>query len=145
MFEVSPYNKKSCCIDNVKIVDCTLRDGEQQPGIAFSKNDKVEIARALDELGVYEIEAGTPVVSNDDYEAICEIVAGKPKAKISAMARAVKSDIDMVKNTGAWGVRVSIPAGILQRRFKLNKTDDEVLKMALDAAYLARESGFMLF
>jgi isopropylmalate/homocitrate/citramalate synthase len=101
----------------------------------------VEIARALDRLGVYEIEAGTPAVSNTDYEAICEIVAGNPKAKISAQARAMKSDIDQVKKTGCWGVRISLPTSPLQRRYKLRKTDDEVFAMALNAAEIARDSG----
>jgi isopropylmalate/homocitrate/citramalate synthase len=122
-------------------VDCTLRDGEQQPGLAFSKSDKVEIAKALDRLGVYEIEAGMPAVSTEDFEAVSEIVTANLTAKISGLARAMKSDIDLVKKTGCWGLRISLPASPLQRQYKLRKTDDEVLEMALKSAELARESG----
>ena len=71
----------------VRIADCSLRDGEQQAGIVFTRKDKVDIARALDRLGVYEIEAGTPVSSDEDREAIEEIAAAGLKAKISALER----------------------------------------------------------
>ena len=137
----SPYNDFSHGIQQVHLVDCTLRDGEQQPGIVFSKQDKVEIARALDRLGVSEIEAGMPAVSTEDFEAISEISALGLNAKISALARSKKEDIDLVKQSGAWGLRISLPAGALQRRFKLKKSDDEVFSMALKAAELARASG----
>src|SRR3954465_13341997 len=71
----------------IRVADCTLRDGEQQAGIVFTRQDKVDIARALDRLGVYEIEAGTPASSDEDRQAIEEIAGSGIKAKISALAR----------------------------------------------------------
>ena len=77
----------------VRIADCTLRDGEQQAGIVFTKRDKVDIARALDRLGVYEIEAGTPASSTEDREAIEEISAADsmPRSALSRAAVATTS------------------------------------------------------
>ena len=54
----------------VTVTDCTLRDGEQQAGIVFSKGDKVAIAKKLDEVGIHQIEAGMPMVSDEDFEAV---------------------------------------------------------------------------
>ncbi len=87
---------------DITLADCTLRDGEQQAGIAFTKADKVAIAKQLDKLGVHDIEAGMPSVSQEDKEATEAIVRLGLKAKISALARAVKEDIDLVAGVGAW-------------------------------------------
>ena len=139
---VCPYNDASSHgIESVHLVDCTLRDGEQQPGIVFTKKDKVNIAKILDRLGVDEIEAGMPAVSQTDFEAISEIASLNLRAKISALARSRADDIRQVKKTGAWGLRISLPSSTLQRRFKLRKSDDEILKMALKASEMAKESG----
>jgi isopropylmalate/homocitrate/citramalate synthase len=140
--QVSPYNDRSShAVRSVRIVDCTLRDGEQQPGIVFTRKDKVQIAQCLDKLGVDEIEAGMPAVSGADFEAISEIVSLNLRPKISALANSRAEDIKLVKKTGAWGLRISLPSSTLQRRYKLRKSDDEVLTMALNAAELGRESG----
>ena len=139
---VCPYNDTSSHrVKSVRLVDCTLRDGEQQPGIVFTKKDKVKIAEFLDKLGVDEIEAGMPAVSQTDFEAITEIVSLNLRAKISALARSRADDINQVKQTGAWGLRISLPSSTLQRRFKLRKSDDEILTMALNASEMAKESG----
>jgi len=74
---ISPYNFEEELIardllpKNVGIYDTTLRDGEQTPGVVFQKEEKMEIAAALDGLGVKRIEAGMPVVSPEDKEAVC--------------------------------------------------------------------------
>jgi methanogen homocitrate synthase len=84
---VSPYNyvdevrKKLSLPEKVYIHDTTLRDGEQQPNVVFRKDEKVEIAVALDEAGVDFIEAGLPAVSREDFEAIKAIVKQGLKAK----------------------------------------------------------------
>jgi isopropylmalate/homocitrate/citramalate synthase len=96
-----------------------LRDGEQQAGIVFTRQDKLDIARALDGFGVYEIEAGTPASSEEDRLAIEDIVKAGLTAKISALARPRTDDIDMVAGCGAWGVRLSLPISEIQRVNKL--------------------------
>jgi len=69
--------------------DATLRDGEQTPGVVFRKHEKVEIAQKLSDLGVDRIEAGMPAVSEEDAEAIKEIVALKLPAKVMVFSRAM--------------------------------------------------------
>ena len=79
----------------LKIYDTTLRDGEQTIGIAFDKEEKLQIAKMLDELGVDRIEAGMPVVSKEDKEAVKLILEAGLKAEIWGFCRAIKEDIDV--------------------------------------------------
>ena len=87
---VSPFNDEPEVREAIKIspnlslVDCTLRDGEQQAGVAFTKEDKVRIARKLDEIGIPEIEAGMPASSEEDREAVREMARAGLKARITA-------------------------------------------------------------
>ncbi|MEM2069884.1 MAG: 2-isopropylmalate synthase, partial [Archaeoglobaceae archaeon] len=85
----------------VKILDTTLRDGEQTPGVSLTVEQKVMIADALDALGVDIIEAGTAVTSKGDFEAIKEISSRNLNAEICSFARIVKSDIDAAADAGA--------------------------------------------
>jgi isopropylmalate/homocitrate/citramalate synthase len=145
LWETSPFgdvaHAGSRVPANVRIADCSLRDGEQQAGIVFTRKDKVDIARALDRLGVYEIEAGTPVSSDEDRQAIEEIAAAGLKAKISALARGRRDDIDLVTKCGAWAARLSMPISAIQRASKLKLTDDQYIKLALDNASYTKERG----
>lgn len=125
----------------LRVADCTLRDGEQQAGIVFTQADKLEIARQLDRAGVYEIEAGTPVVSSEDRRALEEIAAAGLSARISALARARRDDVDVVAACGAWGVRISLPISRIQRASKLDLSDDQYLKLALDITGYAKTRG----
>ena len=69
--------------------DVTLRDGEQTPGVVLRKAEKVEIAKKLDEVGVHRIEAGLPVISKEDFEAVREIAHLGLKSKVIAFSRLV--------------------------------------------------------
>jgi isopropylmalate/homocitrate/citramalate synthase len=123
----------------VRIADCTLRDGEQQAGIVFTKQDKLDIARALDRLGVYEIEAGTPSTLDDDRQAVEEIAGARLKAKISALARSRRDDIDVLAACGAWAARISMPISAIQRTKKLKLNDDEYIRLALEITTYTKE------
>ena len=125
----------------VRVADCTLRDGEQQAGIVFTRQDKVDIARALDRLGVYEIEAGTPASSEEDRQAIEDIAAAGLTSKISALARGRRDDIDLVANSGAWGARLSMPISAIQRVNKFKLDDDQYIKLALETTAYTKERG----
>lgn len=144
-WEISPFSEVahsgSRFPKEVRIADCTLRDGEQQAGVVFTKQDKIDIAHALDRLGVYEIEAGTPASSEEDRQAIEEIADADLKAKISALARGRRDDIDLVANTGAWAARLSMPISAIQRVNKLKLGDDEYLKRAQEMTSYAKERG----
>ncbi|OGO79640.1 MAG: hypothetical protein A2Y21_10045 [Clostridiales bacterium GWC2_40_7] len=115
MWWASPFNDLSSfrqslkLPSNIVIHDATLRDGEQTPGVVFSIEDKVEIAKLLDQIGVDRIEAGMPAVSADDQEAIRRISKLGLKARIFTFARAMKEDIDMAVQCGADGVIIEIP------------------------------------
>ena len=125
----------------LSIVDCTLRDGEQQAGVVFTKEDKVRIAKKLDDMGIQEIEAGMPVSSEEDKEAICEMVRSGMKARITALARPSKADIDLLVDCGVWCATLSIPIGDLQREFKLGWDEDTYIRTLLDIAEYAKKKG----
>src|SRR3990172_5021675 len=76
------------------ICDTTLRDGEQAAGVAFSTDEKVNIARMLDEAGVHEIEAGTPAMGREEQEAVRRIAGLGLRARVTAWNRALAADID---------------------------------------------------
>lgn len=80
--------------DRVLIFDTTLRDGEQSPGATMTLSEKIEIASMLDEMGVDIIEAGFPIASDGDFEAVTEIAKAAPNAVICGLARAKDADID---------------------------------------------------
>ena len=80
--------------ESVKIFDTTLRDGEQTPGVTVTPDQKIRIAIRLDELGVDAIEAGFPIVSHGEMQAIKAIVKQGLKAEIFGLARANQIDID---------------------------------------------------
>lgn len=142
-WETSPFSDEAHAASKfpaeVRVADCTLRDGEQQAGIVFTKQDKIDIARSLDRLGVYEIEAGTPASSDEDREAIEEIAHAGLNAKISALARGRRDDIDLVARCGAWAARLSMPISAIQRNNKLKLSDDEYIKSALEASSYAKD------
>ena len=85
------YTDKS---DRVRIFDTTLRDGEQSPGAAMTHEEKIEVAMLLDEMGIDIIEAGFPVSSNGDFEAVSAIAGRVKNAVVCGLARAGFKDID---------------------------------------------------
>jgi isopropylmalate/homocitrate/citramalate synthase len=142
----SPFNEqmRSKVFPGRKILlsDCTLRDGEQQAGVAFDRTGKLQIAQALDAMGIYEIEAGTPASSEEDREAVAEICRLGLRARISVLCRAMAADIDQARALDVWGVRVSFPISPIERKHKLKGiSDDEYLKRALDITEYARCKG----
>jgi isopropylmalate/homocitrate/citramalate synthase len=123
------------------ISDCTLRDGEQQAGVVFRREDKVALARLMADIGIRDLEVCTPAVSEEDRLALEEISGLGLDANISALARATKSDIDLVAACGAWGVRISLPISKRQRAAKIDLGDDAYLKLALETSTYARGIG----
>jgi homocitrate synthase NifV len=96
------------------IIDSTLRDGEQAPGVSFSRKEKINIARMLDETGVDEIEAGTPVMGAAETETIRQIVLTHPNARISVWSRALPDDIEQAARTKADGIHIAFPLSDVQ-------------------------------
>lgn len=138
---VDQVQKRMKLSKDVAIADCTLRDGEQQAGIVFTKEEKLQIARKLDDVGIPQIEAGMPSVSKEDEEAVKAIVRENLKAKVYAMARATKQDVDKVIDCGVSGVMISLPIGYLQVQYKLKWSEEKVIQTALEITDYAKSHG----
>jgi isopropylmalate/homocitrate/citramalate synthase len=127
--------------ERVQIHDATLRDGEQTPGVVFNIQDKITIAKALDEAGVDRIEAGMPAVSAEDHEAIREIVKLGLSSKVMAFSRAVASDVEKSIDCNVWGIVIEAPSGLPRLKYQFEWTPQEVLERSIDAIRYAKSRG----
>ncbi|MCX6682054.1 MAG: 2-isopropylmalate synthase [Methanoregula sp.] len=114
----------------VTVFDTTLRDGEQTPGIAFTFEQKLEIARQLSAIGVYQIEAGFPASSKAEKETVSAIKKLGCEAKICGLARMTKADVDACLDCDVDMVHVFIPTSDIQRVHTINKSREEVLAIS---------------
>ncbi|HDZ86726.1 MAG TPA: 2-isopropylmalate synthase [Actinobacteria bacterium] len=126
----------------INIFDTTLRDGEQSPGISLNTGEKLEIAKQLARMGVDVIEAGFPVTSPGDFEAVKEISTKVEGPTIAALSRAVKGDIEQaakaLKDANKPRIHTFIMTSKTQVEHQLRKSYDEVIKMASEAVALAK-------
>ncbi len=125
----------------IRIYDTTLRDGEQTPGVTLITKDKVTIARQLDRLGVDVIEAGFPIVSKGEQEAIKAISNDNLRAEIAGLARAEKSDIDAILACNLNYVHLFIATSDIHLKYKLKIDREEALRKAVEAVEYARAHG----
>ncbi|MES2459498.1 MAG: 2-isopropylmalate synthase [Armatimonadota bacterium] len=132
-------------MNHVQIFDTTLRDGEQSPGAALNIEEKLEIARQLERLGVDIIEAGFPISSPGDFQAVQRIAALVKEATVCGLTRAVRGDIDVAWDAlkGAKRPRIHTGLGVSEShlRHKLRKTPDEALEMGVAAVKYAKSLG----
>jgi isopropylmalate/homocitrate/citramalate synthase len=141
---VSPFRLDGLFQDvpeSVVVYDSTLRDGEQMPGVAFVPAVKLEIARALDEAGVPEIEAGFPSVSASEAAAVRQVVHAGLDADILCLARLKRDDIDAAADAGVDLVLLFVPASPIQLKVKLKKTVDDILPDVTRVTEYARDRG----
>ena len=125
----------------VEFHDSTLRDGEQAPGVVFSVQQKVEIAKMLDAAGIQYIEAGFPPVSKADREAISQICGLGLRARITCLARARAEDIQMAADCGVWGAILEVPGSYPRLKYQFGWSEDHVIKMTASAVAMAKEKG----
>ncbi len=129
--------------DKVYIFDTTLRDGEQSPGCSMNLEEKLKMARQLDRLGVDVIEAGFPIASDGDFEAVRAISSEVDNPTIAGLSRANPLDIqrawEAVKYAKKPRIHTFIATSDIHLEHKLRKTKSEVLKQAIDAVKLARD------
>ncbi len=127
--------------DKIKIHDVTLRDGEQQTGIAYNFDDKLRIAEALAEAGMHRIEAGLPAVSAADKKSIAEIVKRDFGPDIYSFCRCMKQDVDASVDCGVKGLIMEVPASthLIEHGYKwpLQKAIDT----SVEATAYAHEQG----
>jgi 2-isopropylmalate synthase len=128
--------------DRVVIFDTTLRDGEQCPGATMTLEEKLEVAELLDGMGVDIIEAGFPIASNGDFEAVCEIARLVQNATVAGLARAGFKDIDRageaVRRARRPRIHTFISTSPVHMKYKLQKAPDEVLEMVIASVTRAR-------
>lgn len=129
--------------DKVYIFDTTLRDGEQCPGASMNFRQKMEVARQLERLGVDVIEAGFPVISDGDFESVHAIATEIKKCRIAGLARCVEKDIRSAAAAVAPAgdracIHTFLATSPLHREFKLNKSKEEIIAMAVAGVKLAK-------
>lgn len=123
------------------IVDTTLRDGEQSPGIALGVEDKIKIAKLLDMIGVYEIEAGVPCLGSAEAEGICQMVANKKNAKISVWSRMNVEDVKQSVLCKPDIIHIGTPVSYVQIYSKLKKNKVWVQKNILQCVEVAKNQN----
>ncbi len=126
---------------SLTIVDTTLREGEQTPGVVFSRQEKVTIARRLAEAGVREIEVGTPAMGEEEMDSIREILSLHLPVRFLTWNRTVESDIEASLRCGVDSLFVSSPVSDFQIKNKLQKEPEWVLRRFQESLALARGEG----
>ncbi len=129
--------------NKVQIFDTTLRDGEQVPGCKLNLPEKLEIARALEELGVDVIEAGFPISSPGDFDSVTQISKLIKNATVCALSRSVEKDIDAAAGALKYAKMPRIHTGLGTSDFhiinKFNSTREEILERAVKATKYAKK------
>ncbi|MCK9152436.1 homocitrate synthase family protein [Methanobacterium alcaliphilum] len=143
---VSPFNKevKLKFPKNITIYDTTLRDGEQTPGVCLGTPEKLEIAKKLDELGIHQIEAGFPVVSDQEKLSVQNIVKEDLDAKILVLSRTKKEDIDVALDCDVDGIITFMATSDLHLEHKLKLTREQALNVCMKSIEYAKDHGIFV-
>ncbi len=127
--------------ESIAIFDTTLRDGEQSPGCSMHLDEKLKMARQLERLGVDVVEAGFPIASDGDFNAVRAVSAECRKATVAALARTVENDItraaEALKKANRSRIHTFVATSDIHLEFKLKKTRSEVLEMTRKAVSMA--------
>src|ERR687891_1809187 len=128
----------------VQVHDVTLRDGEQQAGVVFTKDDKLRIAEALAEAGVPRIEAGLPAVSPADDVAVREMVKMGLPSKIYAFSRCIVDDVKRAADCGVVGVVMEIPSShhLIEKAYRW--PTERAIEASVETTRMAHEAGFQV-
>lgn len=125
----------------IKIHDITLRDGEQQTGVIFTKDDKIRIAEGLAEAGVHRIEAGMPVVSPSDQAAIKEIVKRNLGPQIFAFSRCMVDDVKRAVDCGVTGVVMEVPSSQHIIQYAYQWPLEKAIQLSIESTAYAHSQG----
>jgi len=143
---VSPFNEKANLKfpEKITVYDTTLRDGEQTPGVCLRTPEKLQIAKKLDELGIHQIEAGFPVVSNEEKRSIKAIVKEDLDAQILVLSRTKKSDIDTAIDCDVDGIITFMGTSDLHLKHKIKMTREEILNVCMSSIEHAKDHGLFV-
>jgi 2-isopropylmalate synthase len=129
--------------NDIIIFDTTLRDGEQSPGFSMNLQEKLRLARQLSLLGVDVIEAGFPIASQGDFEAVRQVARSIEGCEVAALARTKKEDIDRaweaLQDAEKPRIHTFIATSDIHLKYKLNITREQAIKSAVEAVSYARE------
>ena len=142
-YYTSHYNKESELKfpDGITIYDTTLRDGEQTPGVCFSLEDKLEIARKLDKIKINQIEAGFPIVSKREKESVSTIAAEGLDADILALTRTKPEDIDAALDCDVDGIITFVGTSDIHLDHKMHMTRQDAINLCENAVDYAKDHG----
>ena len=129
---------------NVRIFDTTLRDGEQTLGVSLSPDQKLAIAKKLDDLGVDAIEAGFPVISEGELKAVKMITSEGLSCEIAGLTRTIKKDIDAAVDAGLNYIHTFIATSDIHLEYKLKMTRDQALEKAIEAVEYGKSRGLQV-
>lgn len=136
--------KKSHNKEKIYIFDTTLRDGEQSPGAKMNLEEKIQIARQLEKLGVDIIEAGFPISSPGDFKSVNEISKAIKNTTVCGLTRAIKKDIDVAAEALKPAARPRIHTGIgssdVHIKYKFKSTREKVLEQGIEAVKYAKKT-----
>jgi 2-isopropylmalate synthase len=128
--------------DRVVIFDTTLRDGEQSPGASMTLEEKLQVAELLDEMGVDIIEAGFPIASQGDFEAVLEIAKRTERATVAGLARAIAADIaragEAVRRAKRPRIHTFVSTSPIHLAHQMRKSEEEVLEIITATVTQAR-------
>lgn len=128
--------------ERIYIFDTTLRDGEQSPGYTMNTQEKIRVAKQLEALGVDIIEAGFPIASEGDFEAVRLIASNIKNSEVAGLARANNEDIDRaweaIKVAAKPRIHTFISTSDIHLKYQFRKTRDEILKIAVNAVKRAK-------
>jgi 2-isopropylmalate synthase len=140
-----PGTKPASFPEKVFIWDETLRDGEQTPGVALTIDEKIEIAKMLDEIGTAIVAVGFPAVSNAEKKVVTAIAKeGLSNASVAAPARAVIEDIDACIEADVDEVPIFIATSDFRLKYQLRMTREKVLDRLTECIEYAKEHGFVV-
>jgi methanogen homocitrate synthase len=126
---------------DIEICDVTLRDGEQTPGVVFTREEKMDIATELDAIGIEIIESGFPVVSQSEKEIVKDIANMGLNAKTCCLARSKVSDVEVAVECDVDFVSIFIAMSELHLKYKYHKSYEEMFSLAMEAVQYAKDHG----
>jgi isopropylmalate/homocitrate/citramalate synthase len=127
--------------EKIRFHDITLRDGEQQTGVIFTKDEKIRIAEGLAEAGVHRIEAGMPVVSPSDTAAIKEIVKRKLGPQIFAFSRCMVDDVKRAVDCGVSGIVMEVPSSTHIIEYAYKWPLEKAIDLSIESTAYAHSQG----